>query len=164
MRRPSAPAIQERGREGTGSGAVGSPGARAPWAAWRRGWRETTRHWVRACLKPEGCWQELGKGGAGEPWFPLTPGASVPPGDAPRSAPRRTGTTAPRRGRAVPPFGACLCLRSGPSAGTRAPGSFQAEDGRLRGKPVGGTRGATVAGRRSGRARLLRETAHSDGR
>lgn len=70
---------------------MGHQAARAPWAEWPRGWRETTRHWVRACLKPEGCWQELGKGGAGEPWFPLTPGSSVPPGDAPRSAPGAQG-------------------------------------------------------------------------
>lgn len=65
-----------------------------------------------------------------------------------------------RRGRSAPPFGACLCLGAGRA---RAPGSFQAEDGRLRGKPVRGTRGAIVAGVQGG-TRLLRETAPSAGK
>lgn len=107
------------------------------WTEWTRGWRETTRHWVRACLKPEGVLARAAES-SGKARLPLTTGVSVPQGDVPHSAPRRTGRAGVRRGHPSSAFrhgrppvspGAPRGLARGRRCAGEAlaPGSFQAE-------------------------------------
>lgn len=96
----AAPALQGGGKQRQDPGRWGRQAALsvcAEWTEWMRGWRETTRHWVRACLKPEGVLARAAES-SGKARLRLMTGVSVPQGDVPHSAPRRTGRAGVRRG------------------------------------------------------------------